>query len=626
MNSVQNAAEANAIKKDEVNETKRHNREYERENAKHNRIQEGAAYMSSFGSVLKGAGSINDPKWYTVNESMSQYADTISFCQPMCGYLAPHASRDNDATYSVGGVMGIGFVPTIGVNPAGVTYSVLGEVSTPAPITECARQFYAYVRYANSGHTNYDEGSMQMYLIAYDSAIYMLSYAARLIGIMNTPESSLNKFQKIGWLKAAYCQDLTVTGYETIVSHLPAFKAELNDAINRLSSYVVPDNISYYKRHAFLCNSILADSEYSKTQYYLYYPAGYFLYHNRISGTEVHDPERLEFVQWNFSHEDGVTLLTRLTGAINHIINNLKESEIVGVISGDILRAYGDEGVMHFENLDYNYKAKPITDELTLNQLKNTLLVGDLTLTFKETGKETFYKDRSVTGLDICQLPDGSLYQGIVVAKAEADTLSVAQMTFPGIPVRAQFNMLSPVLNTDVTSPKGDDILELSRNLVTFEEFGDSTAYNLAFQTGNISWGSRYWVTPGEGDPTTWKLSLQHVRFLKAVGSELFTNMTVVGMGLNVQNPFAAFAITYKGGSETLTFDDATMDFMASVYSFKYCPQITWAANDDHIHMIMTELENYAILSDQQLATLHRIALLSEFYVTPVAFKSAKRK
>jgi hypothetical protein len=625
MNSVQNAAEANAIKKDEVNETKRHNRENERENAKHNRIQEGASYMSSFGSVLKGAGSINDPKWYTINESMAQYADTISFCQPMCGYLAPHAHYDKDATYEVAGVMGIGFVPTIGVNPAGVTYSVLGEVSTPAPITECARQFYAYVRYANSGHTNYDEGSMQMYLIAYDSAIYMLSYAARLVGVMNTPESTLNKFHKIGWLKAAYSQKLTVTGYETIVSHLPAFKAELNDAINRLSSYVVPDNISYYKRHAFLCNSIMADSKYAKTQYYLYYPAGYFLYHNRVSGTEVPDFERLEFVKWNISDEDGVTLLTRLMGAINHIINNLKENEIVGVISGDILKAYGDAGVMHFANIDFDYKAAPITDELTLNQLKNTILVGDVTLTFKETGQETSYKDRDITGLDICQLPDGSLYQGVVVSATEADKLSIATMKFPGIPVLPKFNLLSPILNTDLDNPKGDDILELSRNLVTFEEFGDSTTYNLAFQISNNSWGSRYW-TPGSQNSTTWQLSLQHVRFLKAVGSELFTTMVLVGMNLNVQNPFAATAISYTGGSSKLTFSPETMDFMANLFSFKYCPQVTWIYPGNLGQTIMTELENYAILSEEQVATLHRIALLSEFYVTPVAFKSAKKK
>lgn len=69
--------------------------------------------------------------------------------------------------------MKIGFVPSIG--------RTSGE-SSPANVA--SKNIYSFVRFANSGRTNYEATDLMMFLLAMDNAYMYAGYLIRIYGII----------------------------------------------------------------------------------------------------------------------------------------------------------------------------------------------------------------------------------------------------------------------------------------------------------------------------------------------------------------------------------------------------------------------------------------------------------
>lgn len=530
----------NATQRKALKEQQRHNKATEH-------IQKfsavGKVATDTFGNLVSGAKTIgalaNDPAWYNLNKQMVADAASISFKSPLMYGLGTMDLQISNTQSPRGSVVALGVIPSIGIRHSGT----IGAPSTPTNFaTLCAQNIYAWVRHANSGASNYEPADLMMYLFAMDAAYSFYAWGRSIYRLANSfSGDNLTLIQDI-----SNAINVDVSDFR---SNLASFRWYLNSVATRLNALAVPSKFPYFNRHIWMFSNLFKDDNTRKSSIYLFYPEKIGLFEPTSGRIQYQSPSQL-LVSGLWEYHEFVSVMDR-------ILSNLLAVEDIGIINGDIRKAYGSDLFMIEETPVDDY-IDPIYSAEVLSQISCATLVGTL-------------KNDTC---DICQY-NGTIYQGTYV---ESGTPTVSQY-YPNISVAdgSAYTRRQFIVNLYKDDPTPDDVMVATRLMA---EYGYATE-----------------------SQTTHRLVI-------GTGSEFITTATVVYYGDNTSS-----------STKTSIYDYVSRfgaGVAAVLYQFDWFP--SFIGNPDSaatttFYTIIPDLSVYALIDDVVLHNIHSTALLSEFYI-----------
>lgn len=505
-------------------------------------------------------GKDNDPSWYLVNGQLAKDVASFSFNNATGDRMvfSPQGlvSTVPNMYYRMPGIASILSGPTIGVS-----------VDATSPINVASRNIYSFVRHANSGHSNYDPNDLMTYLMAMDSIQTFWSYLVRLYGVTQT-------FQQ----RNRYIGDALIGAMGGVPSDIRANIAQLRAYINQFaiqaSVLAVPNTMSYYLRHAWMYQNVYCDEDNAKAQLFLYVPAYLYKYSIMDNGAGGLEAKLLCVSEGATSGAltggiKGNTLSQLMTYG-DDLLNAVLSQEDVGIMSGDILKAYGSDKLYRFNQIDENYAVAPVYSEEVLAQFHNSTFAGRRIAYLDTSEGSGVYRMSTTRAL--------SVYQNNEVGKG--------WLTFSPAFINAaelNFTQLLDLWTQDVTPELA---LVASRNKMVCNESG-------------------FGVVSKAGTP----MATYKAYTLQTVGSEI-----LIDVSISVYDEPSGSIVFH----DVIPRDNFGYNPLIPTYTTKFnqFPLLRGTANDGtSVTFPLGEVSNYALLNIQDIAPMHRAALLSMFGV-----------
>lgn len=301
--------------------------------------------------------SDNDVSWYFSSNRLLTDVGSYSF-NTASGLLVEESYQSKPPTgwttssttsQRFPGVMAYSFVPSIG-----------GSNSKNDPINIAAISNYSYVRHANSGSKNYEPNDLMIYYLAMDSLYTFYSWMVRIYGTMSS-YSYTNRYTPDALIQAMHVNP------SSIRSNLAQFRAYINNFARRLAQLAVPTEITYVTRHVWMTENIYVDGETSKAQYYMYTPAGFYKY---TEGTESSPAGSLYLMVLGAQYAGNLWTMQNIMDLGDDLIEAVVSSEDCGIISGDIMKAYGSN-LFRVAEIAETYTVTPVYNREVLSQMEN---------------------------------------------------------------------------------------------------------------------------------------------------------------------------------------------------------------------------------------------------------------
>lgn len=311
--------------------------------------------------------STNHIGWYVSDPNQFSNAANIYFSNRVGDPIVDAALVGGSATTSGGrskfympGIMNVRFTPT---------YGELYEPDSPGNVASNA--VYSWVRHANSGSRNYDAVDLMLYLLAMDNVYMGITWLQRMIGIV----MMYNRWNTYtpGKLLAATGVNEEGIGDGTIYGDLAAMRYRLNNIILKATTLAVPNALPIYERHAYMCSSIYVDEPNEMGQFYIFSPVGLWRFEldDRNAGS-------LKFVKFDqyIGETIGTFKWTHYFDLVESLIDAIYTDEDAGIMSGDILKAYGPESLVKLATIPDDMVVVPIYDHEMLVQIHNATIWG----------------------------------------------------------------------------------------------------------------------------------------------------------------------------------------------------------------------------------------------------------
>lgn len=505
---------------------------------------------------------LNHPEWYAKNEQLLTSSASFSYSWPLGNNLDLNYDHStlNDTikatlknTESIPGLCSLQWVPTIG-------YSV----DKNSPVNIAARNIYSWVRHANSGSANYDAPDLMMYLVAADSLYSLYAMMRRLYGVMRlyTP---LNKYYPEALVRAMGFD------FNDMQDNLANLNFFINEFAIKVGSTAVPADMAYHRRHIWLNDNIYVDNATSgKAQTYMFVQKAYFKFNNLgTTGTKLTSevlPDNCTFKQ--------------LTEFARSILSPIMGDEDFGIMSGDIIKAYGITNCIKLDEVPTNYTVLPLFDPDTLLQIKNMSLVGNPQFSSSSI---------PVSKLEVTQDPsinEGILISNPVFGEYVEDT--------PGNPGNSA-PLLKKLITQYVDAPAPIDTMRATRFATIASESIALSGTNLVanvFKTfgSEVATLAEIW-TWSKSTSGTWSLS-------------------------KVQTTMGLDYIEDHGGTPAVNSSIAKI--IKSISVMDYFPIVYLCERGQPIDYIF-EVNAYTTMVVHDLEKLHETALISEFDVPQVA-------
>lgn len=481
--------------------------------------------------------SYNDPNWYIPDGQLAKDVASISFNQPL-GAPFTLSSVNYDSKWTLPGIMTILTMPTGGAS-----------TNPNSPINVAARKVYSWVRHENSGHANYDPADLMMYLLAMDSIYIFWAWMVRLYGLLQL-FSQTNRYVGDALIFAAggNASDLR--------KNMSAFRAYINMFAVKASTFAVPKTMPLFVRHSWMYTNVYKDEDVSKAQYYVYAPAAVYQWAPTISagGSGLQPRNVCAFENSGLlieSLNSTNNTLNNISALGNQLIDSLMANEDIGIMSGDVLKAYGQDNIWRLETIPEFYSTVPVFSEEVLSQIHNTEI----------TSRVFTDKDGNAAGLQaFTMFQDNSIGAGTIIQDVYNNTGS-----------HMLFDKLIDFWKQD---PTPEDVLVASRNMYVAER-NDGSSKALTRNVKLTSYGSEVAVA--------------------AFMIKKDADTGLIQSGQIWANDNAASPLGY------FVFNEAPIRL---VMNQSYIPQT-----------IMGEASTYAVLSRNEVARLHECALLAMFGV-----------
>lgn len=293
----------------------------------------------------------NDWTWYAYSEQIAKdiaslpYNKLPGYSWQFSGRQVSHSTIPTLFTSNTFNqcVMTIDYVPSIGI----ATKKVDG-------INMAAQQLYSFVRHANSGSKVYEAPDLMMYILAMRDIYTSWLELKRIIGL-----SQLFSFENKN------LPDLLISAHGVdpidLRSNLANYRARLNTLAKKINSFAVPKYFKAFDRGDFVSSNVFADSSSIRGQFYFYRKTGYYLW----TPTTSESGSSLTYKSNQY------TLPLRFAG-LEQQINAMLADEDAGIMSGDILKAFGDGNLYALTEISGDYIVNPVFSEDALAQIENS--------------------------------------------------------------------------------------------------------------------------------------------------------------------------------------------------------------------------------------------------------------
>lgn len=299
----------------------------------------------------------NDPDWYNKNPIQVESTGNISFLNALGMPL--DIIRDTTGitqrSSSAGGVMRCGYIPTYG-NPQ----------SLSDPMNVAAMKLYANIRQKNSGGKNYDAPDLMKYFVLMDSAFSYAALLTRIYGFVNS-YSAANRFLPLAVFNA---MDVD---FDDIRKNIPQLRAYIDVYSSKVNSFAVPNTMPIIQRHFWMCSNVYQDGATAWAQCYVNMPEVYAVYDYVEGVVKFKALQRGAYSDYSFNR----LKFTDLVAIGNEMVDGLLTVEDVNIISGDIVKAYGD-ALFKLSAVPAEYKLYPVYDAGVLEQIMNSRALGYL--------------------------------------------------------------------------------------------------------------------------------------------------------------------------------------------------------------------------------------------------------
>lgn len=299
------------------------------------------------------SGGNNDISWYSRSQQMVIDASNLSYSSILGAKLERDPINWADAQTeiaipSIPGIMEFRWQPAINLS-----------ATADSTINVAANRMYSFVRHANSGHANYESSDLMLYILAMDSLYSLHAMGVRAYGIARYYQM-LNRYVPDELLNAC--------GFDhDIIYNLADFRLFLNSTALKLSALAVPAEFDYFKRHVWLSSGVYTDSPYEKSQLYVFTPRALWKFDNTAS--ELGGLLKVENIRTEADHTP--VTFARYQELVNSFGAQLYADEDTNIMSGDILKAYGNEGVIRIGLISEDYQVVPEFNYEVLSQIQN---------------------------------------------------------------------------------------------------------------------------------------------------------------------------------------------------------------------------------------------------------------
>lgn len=506
---------------------------------------------------------LNDWEWYAKFPQL--LADTATI--PFSWATGTALTVNNVVASQLDTIPGI---LTLTVSP---TY---GLATNPNDALNIASQsLYTFVRHQNSGSRNYDSPDLMLYVLTMTELYSYINWLQRIYGEA-TLYSHVNRYVPNALLLAENVEP------SSIYLNLAQFRSGINQLIAKVAAFAVPATFPLIKRRAFLFNGIYKESESNKDQYYMYTPSSFFKF-----GLDNDGAGQLVITQIPATSPNNHSTYTDLIGFGESLIDAIFYREDIGIMSGDILKAYGSN-IINLAMVPENYAVLPIYNHIVLEQMKNATSLLGVT-----SGNIT----QDPTKGWLISKPTVTVNRTVLAAAYGESTVDAG--TF----IRAQMALCEDrlVTTSDLTSSP-EMLIENTRDMaIVINGTVTGTAGNEVF-SGNVVCGSEV---------------IHHIAIW-----QFSYDTTTLQYTLNQYNYSYAMATSYQGvASAQLAY---TNRLLSALSAFKYAPAIRMVAYASDVTKAVEErlffgVDNYGVVDINALTQMHRVALLSEVDVPFIA-------
>lgn len=431
-----------------------------------------------------------------------------------------------------------------------------------SPVNVAATALYSYVRSANAGSSNYDAPDLMLYCLALGQVYSYINFLQRTYGLL-TLYAQPNRYIPRDVLIACDVDPDSAEG------DLANFRYGINLLINKVASFSVPGNLEYFKRMAFMYSNVYTAGTSIKDQLYMYSPAGFW----KFTLSDTNKSGMLDYTPFLDAQADLYTVKDLLNYG-NDLLTNILGNEDFNIMSGDINKKYGND-LITLTSLPEYYPIVPIFDIAVLEQMKNATICAAFEGTTRLAGV-------MASSLDVTQ--DVSIGKGALIHEPAINSNTtrdeIKNVIMPTV-------CEGKVLTTTTDKTDSSLVIESSRLM--------AVGYGVADTNGNIN------LYTGSEVVTECRL------FLRQYNGLVYSDTTYYRVGYVYNGSTAAAAIL--------------PNIVAQRY-FRFMPQVHWVAAttsavDDY--GLFTDIDNYQILTRQEIQRLHETALMSLFHVPYVA-------
>ena len=351
------------------------------------------------------SGENNDPEWYKHIYTVAEDVARVPFSYPSGIHFDPLTHRDSGLTRTLEpsnlslafpGIMVFDLMPTIGPTQ---------DATDPANVA--AQQIYSIMRQANAGAKNYDPGDVMMLIQAMDSPYMLYNELVRAYRLYDSYDP-MNRYQPDALI--------TALGFSpNLVADRANFRTLLDTFAYRLAAINIPDQFDFIKRHSWLYSNVYTDSErVSKAQMYAYRPDGFYVWTEGVND----EPTKLVYTSRKslYGYSGAVVeTLDQIKHAIDTLTVPLLGSGDVGIISGDLAKAFGDGGMIKIAPVSDHMSLYPVYSEEVVNQMMNASIMSASPKTVPGVG------DNSIS-LDYSNLTAGPLLKQIITLESNVHT------------------------------------------------------------------------------------------------------------------------------------------------------------------------------------------------------------
>lgn len=571
-------------KEREADEKERSNKVNEKETQRHNKEMERTGKYQALGniggSIGKIIGAANDPAWYNLNPQLVKDAASISFGTPLGNASGfPTVGGENAKEQNaLPGILTIQFAPGIGKS---------GNPSSAINIA--AKNIYAWVRHANSGSRNYDSPDLMQYMFAMASAYAYYATMIRLYAAaMHTDPA--NWYYQRNLVRALGANP------DSIFGNLAQLRAHINLYATKLRTFNVPSNFPLFHRLMWLCSNVFKDQDIKKAQLFAFVPR--YLHKYNFAGVSC---DAVIFMGEPGVDDTQLSSLESLSNFGNQLLDTLQRSEDIGIMSGDILKAYGESGLFTIADMGETADLNPVYSQEVLSQINTARVFG-----------EPF----SAAELSIRQHENGFIYQGhtAITNGNVGPRLFIAETgltTWTG-DITKIWNFNDNVINMYKDEVSPDDTMVASRLLVS----------GLCRLLRNWDYD-----TP---NPEQYKLFIE----LNEYGSEILVGMYLWVSEYSpddtmVLNKYPVKSVTMLGDADYTLWTKLVQNYP----KFDWAPYVhiiapewnTTSFNVSALIMDSFDSANYAVISNDVLRSIHAVAIQSLLAV-PLAGNKTRKK